>query len=679
VNLGVMGQGGKAVSTLSARYELRLLGGFELRAPGGTPVELPTRKCELLLSYLAMPAGRAHTRDRLAGFFWSDRGEEQAKGSLRKALSALRAALGADVLAVDRDTVALRKGALLVDAEELAGLASSAEPMPAAAERFRYGEFLDVKPSASAEFEDWLSFERTRCRNLAQTVLERMAQGFAAAGKPAEAQLVAQRLLAIDGLREESHRLLMRLYADAGERSRAQAQFQACRDLLKRELGVEPSPETARLAREISVAGAAGAPAGAPIASTASRPEVGQPEAALPTDRPRGLSIAILPFASVGEVDGFLASGFSDDIITELSRVKDFLVIAPQSSFRYGSSADVAARAAGELDVRYILTGGVRRLGERLRLTVQLIDAAGDRCIWAERYDRPMADVFDVQDEIVSRIMANVDHEVWASERERAARKRPDSLDAWELFCRGMWHIYRFTREDLEAAERHFRSAVALSPHFSLPFAGLAYASFVKITWNFVDDVAADLRSALRSAEVAVDLDEAEPFGHFALGRVCIYTGDTTRATRHLTRAIELGPSFAQAYFGLAQVHFWSGRPEEALAYVDQAVRLNPKDPLVSMFMTLRAFCHYWLGDFAAAEAAARQATSLHDSETWSRLALAVALISLDRRAEARAAICEARAIDKNLSVASFDAIVGRVPEDVRQRVYGHLREAGLD
>ena len=666
---------GAGLAGSGKKFDLTLLGGFDRRAPEGKPIELPTRKCELLLSYLAMPAGRQHSRDKLAGFFWGDRGDEQARGSLRKALSALRAALGPDALSVDRDSVAVRKDALVVDAEELAMLASDSEVGPVWPDSFRYGEFLDIKPSASAEFEDWLSFERARCRNLAQAVLEKLAGRLAAAGMHSEAQSTGQRLLAVDNLREESHRLLMRLYAEAGERSRALAQFQACRDLLKRELGVEPSLETVRLSREIST----DAPAAAG-ADTAIEPQGAPAQAtAWPTERRRGLSIAVLPFSGqAADEQDFVANGLSQDIITELSRQKDFLVIAPQSSFVYGAGARTASVAASELDVRYILSGSVRRAGGRLRVTAQLIDAAGDRCVWAERYDRPAEDVFEVQDEVVTRIIATVDAQVRATEREGAARKRPENLDAWELFHRGMWHAYRFTRQDMEAAQGHFRSAIALSPTFSLPHAGLAYVCFASVTWNFATDVATMLGKGIWFAEAAIALDETEPIAHFVLGRLCTYTGDADRATRHLTTAIELSPSFAPAYFGMAEKYFWSGQPADALMNVKQATRLNPKDPLSSMFMTLSSFCHYWLGDFAAAELAARQAMALNARETWSRLGLAVALVELGRRDEARAVIAEARSLNAKLSVASFDAIVGRVPEELRNRVYVRLREAGL-
>ena len=623
-------------------FELRLLGGFDLRDSAGRAVELPTRKCELLLAYLAMPASQAHGRDKLAALLWPDRDEEQARGSLRKALSAIRSVLGAEALRGDRDTVALEAGRISVDAEQLAALAAQASrAAPTDGADLRYGEFLDSRPSIGADFADWLAFERTRCRNLAQTVLDAAARGLAAAGLYREAIAVAQRLLSLDGLREESHRLLMRLHAECGERSQAQAQFQACRDLLKRELGVQPSPETARVAHEIAGDDAFAKDAVAPPKSF-SEPEP-KPGPNWPTDRPSGLSIAVLPFADKGGGQDFFAAGLSEDIITELSRQKDLVVIARQSSFAFAGNPGSVTVAAGELDVRYLLTGSLRRSADQLRITVQLFDAAGDRCVWAERYDRPIGDIFSLQDEMVSRIIATVDAQMRSAERERAARKRPENLDAWELCHRGMWHAYRFTREDMALAQTCLHQAVRLAPDLALAPAGLAYVCFASVTWHFVDDVKASFAQGIRFAETALALDDAEPFAHFVLGRLLNYAGQTARAVRHLHAAIELSPSCAQAYFGLAEAHYWSGNPREALRHVDQAVRLNPKDPLGSMFMTLRSFCHYWLEDFGAAEAAARQAAALNTRESWSRLALALALRGLGRPDEAAAAVADAR------------------------------------
>jgi len=581
----------------------------------------------------------------------------------------LREALGPAVLQADRDAVSLRPGALVVDAEQLAGLAAKARDDSVEILDFPYGDFLDGKSLEGQEFADWLTFERTRCRNHAQVVLDRAAERYAGAGRHADALAAAQRLLALDSLREQSHRLLMRLHASAGDRSMALAQYRSCRAVLREELGVDPSPETSALARTLAASPAAEtAPASdAPPAGSASCPSA-------------GLSIAVLPFAnkSGDSEQDYFAEGLSEDIVTELSRQKGFLVIAPQSSVVFGSEPSGAARAASALGVRYVLTGSMRRAGARVRITAQLFDALGDRCVWAERYDRLVEDVFDVQDAVVAEIIASIDAELRQAERNRAARKRPESLDAWELFHRGMWHMYRFTARDTATAEACFRQSATLAPAFGLPRAGLAYACYLGVTWHFVDDAQGSIAAGIGHAEAAVAMDDGDAFSHVVLGRLCTLAGDQPRAIRHLSRAMSLNPSFAQAHFGMAQALFWSGEPGEALRHVDQAFKLSPKDPVAALFHVLRSFCYFWLEDFSAAETAARLATQLEARETWSRLALAISLEARDRHGEAAAAVAEARTLDPKLTLSSFDDIVGRTPQSIRQRVYALLRAAGL-
>lgn len=647
------------------QVHLQLLGGFELRDDQGRLIELPTRKAELLLAYLAMPAGRAHAREKLATLLWGDRDDEQARGSLRKALSAIRAALGSDPVQADREMVSLSPGWLTVDAEALAVQAGTTECGEAAAmPLLSYGEFLDSKPAASSEFSDWLSFERTRCRNLAQSVFERQAKRLADAGRVGDALALARQLLAIDGLREESHRLLMRLLFKAGERSQALAQYQACRAQLREELGVEPSSETLRLSREI--AGDQG--------DSDSRPA----PAPMPVQDVRGLSIAVLPFQAHGGEPGeeFVADGLTEDLVTELSRQRDITVIAHLSTRGFSDDIEAAAR---DLNVRYVVTGTLRRTGGRIRISVRLIDSAGNRCIWAERYDGPAQDLFDLQDKVVAQIIANIDAEVRSGERERAARKRPESLDAWELFHRGMWHAYRFTREDMIEARYWLERAIKLAPDFALPYAGIAYVSFASVTWHFATNVEETLGEAMAMAGKALERDDRSAFGHVVLGRILTLTGSVDRALRHLEIAVELNPGFSQAYFGLAWAQFWSGKPIDALKNTDIALRLNPRDPLVSFFLTLKSCCYYWLGRFADAETAARRGAQLNAGEAWSRLALAAALIASGKTEDAIAAVGEARKIDPNLTLASFGNIVGRVPAEVRDPIFAALRQAGLN
>jgi len=657
-----IGAGGSA-----ARVELGLLGGFELRRAGGPVLALPTRKAEMLLAYLALPAGHAHSRDKLAALLWGDRQDAQARASLRNAIAALRAVLGADAIRGERDMVELKPVHVSTDIDRLAAAAAGEAAIGDAFLQLALRtELLEGAAPPSEGFADWLSFERTRCDGLSARAAQRAIAAHEQAGRFAAAMDLAQRLVARDPLREHSQRVLIRSYLAAGEQSRASAQLEICREVLARELGVAVSDETAALLRPGSGTRGTGSPP--PAAPAAADAVDGR------------FSIAVLPFAGPGGDPGqdFLAEGFSEDLVTELSRRREFMVIARQSSALFSGRPETASAAATELSVRYALTGSVRRAGERLRVTVQLIDALGNRCIWAQRYDRAVADIFAVQDEIVASTVDSVDAEVRHDARERAARKLPSELDAWELFHRGLWHVYRFTRDDVSAGERLFGQAIERAPDFALPYAGLAYAAYVKAVFYFVTDPKPAIAAGLAHAEQALSLDGDSAFAHFAIGRLLTVAGDLDRALHHLALAVELNPSFAQAHFGLAQALIYAARPQQALASIATARRLSPNDPLASMMLTLSSFCHYSLTNYVRAEADARHATQLQRHETWSRLALAVALVELDRVEEAKTAVAEAREIEPSLSLDSFTRLVASAPQDLRMRVWAGLKAAGI-
>ncbi|MBM3541303.1 MAG: tetratricopeptide repeat protein, partial [Alphaproteobacteria bacterium] len=577
------------------------------------------------------------------------------------------------------ETVRLVPGRLAIDAERLATLA--ADRVAASDEdiaRLCGSEFLAGLSLPGEAVSEWLAFERARLGRLAQAVLRATAKERAREGRHAEAIGLAERLLSLDPLREKSHRLLMRLHARAGERALALAQYQRCRELLSKELGVEPSSETAALADEIGRAAGTAEAVPAAAATVGSSPSA----PAIPTSHEAGynLSIAVLPFVnrSGEEEQDHLARGLAEDLITELSRQRDITVIARQSSFLFSGAPGRAAAAAGDLGVRYALAGSLRKSADRLRVTVQLIDATGDRCVWAERYDRPADALFALEDELVAEIIANVDARVREDERERAVRKHPENLDAWEMFHRGLWHVYRFTPEEYARATALFERAIALAPRFALPHAGLGYVAFVSTTWNFVDDPRAAVAKGLTHAGTAVALAGNEPFGHVVLGRLLTLAGDLPRAYEHLDRAVQLSPSFAQAHLGLAQALLWMAEPAAALMHADRAERLNPRDPLASVFMTIRAFAHLWLDELARAESEARRAMTLQPRDNWSRLALAVALVEQGRAEEARATVAEVRRIDPRLDLAAFGAVVAHVPAAFRDRVFAALRAAGM-
>lgn len=656
-------------------WELQVLGGLVLRSAGGAVVELPTRKSALLLAYLAMPAGTAHSRDRLADLLWPSSGQDQARGSLRHALAALRKVLGGDAIEGARDMVTLQPGVVAVDLDVVADLAEG-RAAPSLSGTPATGTLLDGIATDGDALGEWLTFERTRSRALQQSALQRTVHTLSSADRHADAIAAAERLVALDPLREQSHRTLMQVLARAGERSKALAQFKRLEDVLMSDLGVAPSTQSTALAHEIrQVASPSSSAMSAAHALGGSHPtQVAHDRGA------SHMTIAVLPFQCLGD-DGGLAAyadGFSSELVTGLSRAHEFSVIAWQSSAQVSGRVSDAAQSAAELNAGYGLTGTLRLVEGRLRIGVQLVAVASRTWVWAERYDLEMSNAISAQDDIIAGIMGAVDAGVRRSERE-SARSRPiASLDAWSLFHRGMWHMYRFSRDDVAAAEQLFTTAIDKEPTAAGPHAGLAYAKIVRVLWRFTDDLRGALDDGLRHARNALARDEHDANVHTVLGRLLVMAGLLQRGIEHLERAIELNPSHAHAHYGLGHALYVAGKPTDALVSLATALRLSPKDPLASMFLTMTAFCHLVLDDLPAAEAAARRARNLLSKETWSRLALAATLQFKGEVSEARSAIAEAREIEPSLTLSTFAPLVQHIPPAMRDRVLAALAMAGL-
>ena len=224
-------------------------------------------------------------------------------------------------------------------------------------------------------------------------------------------------------------------------------------------------------------------------------------EAALPLpDKP---SIAVLPFENMsGDPEQeYLADGICEDLITALSKIRWFFVIARNSTFTYKGQAVEVTQVARELGVRYVIEGSVRKAGNRVRITAQLIDATTGRHVWAERYDRDLADIFELQDEMTQTIVAAVEPELGAAERERALSKPPENLDAWETCQRGLWHLWRFDREDNAKAPSLLQRAQELDPGFAAAYAHEAYSHFVNVIMGWAEDPDRTLAAGMAAAK----------------------------------------------------------------------------------------------------------------------------------------------------------------------------------
>lgn len=247
-------------------------------------------------------------------------------------------------------------------------------------------------------------------------------------------------------------------------------------------------------------------------------------------------SIVVLPFANLSDESAqeYFADGMSQDIITALSKFRWFFVIDWGSSAAYKGRGVPAREVAGELGVRYVLDGSVRRSSDRVRVNVQLVEAASGNHIWAERYDREIGDIFDLQDDMTERIVGAVEPELGAAERARAQRKPPGNLDAWDLYQRGMWHRWRLTKEDKETAESLFLRAIEMDDAFDAAYAGSAAVHYAQVISGWADAPEETLNRAVRAAQKAISIDAKNSVAHYVLGGVNIMKGDLDTAIAEL-------------------------------------------------------------------------------------------------------------------------------------------------
>jgi len=400
---------------------------------------------------------------------------------------------------------------------------------------------------------------------------------------------------------------------------------------------------------------------------------VHRPSLALP-DKP---SVAVLPFTNMSSdpEQEFFADGIAEDVITALSRYPSLFVIARNSSFTYKGRAVDVKQVGRELGVRYVLEGGLRKAGNRIRVTAQLVEAESGKHVWAERYDRDLADIFALQDEITEAVTIAVAPAIADAEQHRALRKPPGSLDAWAAYQRGLWHLSKASAEDNALAEKLFQRAIDLDPIFAGGYKGLAAAlnraGALFQTRNLEEAQSAE--EALARRAVALDGGDAEARSRLAIA--LNWRGDHQGAQAEAERALAISPNLADAHGALGVVLTWSGRPKEGLTALKTCIRLKPRAPYLVLRLFHIAVALYFCREYAAAVEAARQAIRSFPDHPRSYLVLAAALGQMGRTAEAKEALEKAIAI----APALFDSwvrghVLKRHPA-VRPEDHAHLME----
>ena len=310
----------------------------------------------------------------------------------------------------------------------------------------------------------------------------------------------------------------------------------------------------------------------------------------------------MLPFTNMsGEPEQeYFSDGISEDLITALSKLRWFLVIARNSSFIYKGKSVHLRQVAEELGVRYVVEGSVRKSGDRVRITAQLNDVVSGSHIWAEKYDRALTDVFAVQDEITERIVFSIQPQLYGAESFRAQRKPPENLDAWDLVMRALSHYWRVTRADHLVAQAFLEKAIAIDPEYGQAL-GLLASSYMFTAHMGWIDLRSAMATAERAASAAIRLDDEDAWAHVALGHVHLFARRFDDSLAEFETALRLNPNFALAlgYYGLSLSY--SGRWQEADEVVGRALRLSPRDPYSAVYAGILAYAKFLGGDYQAA------------------------------------------------------------------------------
>jgi TolB-like protein len=527
-----------------------LQGGFAVRGADDQPIVFPTRKAEALLAVLAATPGAAHRRERLATLLWPNNSDEQARSSLRQTLALLRKALapaGLPGIAAHGDTLALDPAGVEVDtaAFDAALAAGTPEALGEAIALYR-GDFLDGMTLPGGEaFEEWLGLERAQRRNGVIKACEQLLAHHVEKGDIAAGLAIGERLLALEPTSEVACRGLMTLHHRQGARAAAAREYERCRQIL------------------------------APVAKVAAADD-GMP------------SIAVLPLDSPpGDADqAYVADGFAEDVIRELSRFRSLNVIARHSAFAL-RGLKLSPREIGDrLGARYLLSGTLRRTGPSSRLGVDLVDAASGRQLWGGRFDFTLDRNFEVQDEIARAVASTLALRIDEAMLKQARRKPLESLQAYDCWLRGLDCVHHDSPEKQEEARACFHRALELDPNYARAHSGLSLAHFNEWNCHNWNRWAERETCAFESARRAVELDDGDHVTHFILGRIYLYRRDFAPAEQHLARAEALNPNDADMLAQLALAWAYIGEADRAQRLAELALRLNPlHDTWYYMFM----------------------------------------------------------------------------------------------
>jgi DNA-binding SARP family transcriptional activator/TolB-like protein len=589
---------GQIAPATSAGLHVRLLGPLTV-LKDGIALPLPTsRKVRALLAFLSVAPG-AVTRSRLCELLWDV--PDDPRGELRWSLSKLRGVLDDRQrrrVEAPGDAIALDLSDCLVDVTQISrAMQSGIDKLDLQSLRtldalfvgdFAEGLELDRNP----QFASWFSAQRRRLRAVHVAVLEQLVSRLADDAN--ESLRYLERWLQLTPFNVRAHQILLSTLQRCGRVQEAEEHLATTIRLFEAE-GLEwfSIRKAWKDARRRTAEPSSVVLASAPVRADAALETVGSA-----TTGARRASICVMPFVdrtSEGGARG-LADGLTDDIITRLAKLRVLFVIARGSVFALGERNVPPDEAGRLLNVDYVASGAVRRHNDRITVTVELAETKNARVVWVDDFNYKLDEVLAVLDEIGNLIVASIAGEIETAERKRAILKPPTSLDAWEAYHRGLWHMYRFKSEDNEQATHFFQMAIHQDRTFARAYAGLSFTHFQNAFLNLSAKRDEEIERAYETAGQSLIADDRDPAAHWAMGRALWLRGSQDESLVELETSLSLSPNFVLGHYTLGFVHSQSGDAQVAIDSIDYSRHLSPFDPLQFAMLATRAVALLRLG-----------------------------------------------------------------------------------
>ena len=396
-------------------------------------------------------------------------------------------------------------------------------------------------------------------------------------------------------------------------------------------------------------------------------------------------SIAVMQFANLSgsEDDQYFVAGLTGEIIANLSRYSELFVSSRYSTFSFAQDDSDPKRLAQQLGIVFVAQGSVRRLDDRVRVNAELFDTRTGATVWAERFDRDLTDIFQVQSEISRAIAARLAPEIVKAETDWAHSKRTQDLNAWDLYLKAKFAQSEYTSAGQAMAIQLAQQAIDRDQRFAAPYSLIARAKGVQFFFGWSNQPATTLNDAISFARSALKLDPGDPVAYSALGYIYRFTGDETQAIANLERAVQLNPNDANIRLELAHTLDWFRKQDRALPQIELAIRLSPRDPLLQNMYFYKAHILFHLHRYEESLTTTRDMSGVITSDTWRvlyNLMRAANLAELGRVSEARQSVDAAVDIKPKLSLAAIKKqFEGSKNHPENRRIWlESLRKAGL-